>query len=84
VKGALVFIAVFVIVFLISLGVTSIPPGPAIYSKLNLPAAVTTYKFANAIYGDVLLKAIFNGVIYGFVVWLVFTILTHAFKKKQA
>jgi hypothetical protein len=83
VKGALVFIAVFAIVFLISLGVTFIPPGPSIYDVLNLPAAVKTYKFAGAIYGDVLIKAIFNGVIYGFVVWLVFTVVTHVLGKKK-
>jgi hypothetical protein len=83
-KGTLVFIVVFVIVFLISLGATSLPPGQAIYNKLNLPAAVTTYKVAGAIYGDVLIKATFNGVIYGFIVWLVFTILTRAFRRKKA
>jgi len=81
-KGALVFIAVFVIVFLVSLGITSLPPGQAIYNALNLPASVTTYKVVGAIYGDVLMKAIFNGAIYGFIVWLVFTIVARAFKKK--
>jgi hypothetical protein len=83
-KGVLVFIAVFIIVFLISLGATSLPPGQAIYNKLNLPPGVITYKVAGAIYGDVLIKAIFNGVIYGFIVWLVFTILTRTFRKKKA
>jgi hypothetical protein len=82
-KGALVFIAVLVIVFLISLGVTTIPPGQQLYNMLKLPSSVTTYKVAGAIYGDVLIKAIFNGVIYGFIVWLIFTILTYAFRKKK-
>jgi uncharacterized membrane protein len=83
-KGALVFIAVFVIVFLVSLGATSLPPGQAIYNKLNFPATVRTYKIAGVIYGDVLIKAIFNGIIYGFIIWLIFTILTRAFRKKKA
>ncbi|HML03051.1 MAG TPA: hypothetical protein VK487_06720 [Candidatus Bathyarchaeia archaeon] len=81
-KGALVFIGVFVIVFLVTLGVTSLPPGQAIYNKLNLPASVKTYKVAGAIYGNVLIEAIFNAAIYGLVVWVVFTILTRAFRKK--
>jgi len=81
-KGALVFIGVFVVVFLVTLGVTSLPPGQAIYNKLNLPASVKTYKVAGAIYGNVLIEAIFNAAIYGLVVWVIFTILTRAFRKK--
>jgi len=77
-----VFIGVFVIVFLVTLGVTSLPPGQAIYNKLNLPASVKTYKVAGAIYGNVLIEAIFNATIYGLVVWVVFTILIRAFRKK--
>ena len=81
-KGALLFIGIFVIVFLVSLGVTSLPPGQAIYNMLNLPTSVRTYKVAGAINGDVLIKAIFNGAIYGLIVWVVFTIMARAFRKK--
>ena len=81
-KGAIVFLAVFVVVFLISLGATSIPPGQALYNLLKLPIETTTYKVGGAIYGDVLIKAIFNGVVYGFIVWLVFTIVTHRSRKE--
>jgi uncharacterized protein YybS (DUF2232 family) len=77
-EGAVVFCSVFVIIFLISLADTSIPPGQVIYNKLNLPASVTTYKITGAIHGDVFIEAVLNGVIYGFVVWLVFAILTFA------
>ncbi|MGD0203407.1 MAG: hypothetical protein ABSC20_05825 [Candidatus Bathyarchaeia archaeon] len=76
------FLAVFVVVFLISLGATSIPPGQALYNMLKLPTATTTYKVGGAIYGDVLIKAIFNAVVYGVIVWLVFTIVTHMSRKK--
>ena len=82
-KGAIVFLVVFVVVFLISLGATSIPPGQALYNLLKLPAATTTYKVGGAIYGDVLIKAIFNAVVYGIIIWLVFTIVTHTFKKRK-
>ena len=81
-KGALLFIGVFVIVFLVTLGVASLPPGQAIYNKLNLPASVKAYKVAGAIHGNVLIEAVFNAAIYGIIVWLVFTILTRAFRKK--
>ena len=82
-RGAIVFLAVFAVVFLISLGVTSIPPGQQLYDLLNLPIETTTYKVGGAIYGDVLIKAIFNAVIYGFIVWLVFTILTYRSRKAK-
>jgi len=83
-KGAIVFLAVFAIVFLICLGVTTIPPGQTLYNILNLPIETTTYKVGGAIYGDVLIKAIFNSVIYGFIVWLAFTILTYRSRKEKA
>ena len=82
-KGAIVFLAVFAVVFLISLGVTSIPPGQQIYDMLGLPIETTTYKVGGAIYGDVLIKAIFNAVIFGFIAWLVFTLVTYLFKKEK-
>jgi len=81
-KGAIVFIGVFIIVFLVSLGFTSLPPGQTIYKIINLPTSVATYKVGGAINGDVLIKAIFNGAIYGLVIWLIFTIMTRAFRKK--
>ncbi len=81
-KGALVFLAVFVIVLLVCIGATTIPPGQALYNMLKLPIETTTYKVGGAIYGDVLIKAIFNAVIYGFIVWLVFTIVTYRSDKK--
>ncbi len=83
-KGAIVFLAVFAVVFLICLGVTSIPPGQALYNMLNLPIETTTYQVGGAIYGDVLIKAIFNSVIYGFIVWLAFTIVTYRSRKERA
>lgn len=82
-KGAIVFIVVFIVVFLISLSATSIPPGQALYNLLKLPNAVTTYKVGGAIFGDVLINAIFNGVVYGVIVWLIFTVVTYISKKKN-
>lgn len=83
-KGALVFLAVFAVVFLICLGTSAIPPGQALYNMLNLPTETATYKVGGAIYGDVLIIAIFNAVVYGFIVWLVFTIVTYRSKKESS
>ena len=82
-KGAIIFLAVFAIVFLICLGVTTIPPGQTLYNALNLPIETTTYKVGGAIFGDVLIKAIFNAVIYGFIVWLVFTLVTYRSRREK-
>jgi ABC-type Fe3+ transport system permease subunit len=82
-KGALVFLAVFAVVFLLCLGVTSIPPGQQLYNMLNLPIETTTYKVGGAIYGDVLIIAILDSVIYGFIAWLVFTVINTMFGKKD-
>ena len=81
-KGAIVFLVIFVVVFLISLVVTSIPPGQALYNILKLPIGTTTYKVGGVIFGDVLIKAIFNAVVYGFIVWLVFAIVMRISGKK--
>ena len=82
-KGAIVFLAVFAVVFFICLGVTSIPPGQALYNLLNLPIETTTYKVGGAIYGDVLIKAIFNAVVYGIIVWIVFSLMTYRSRKEK-
>jgi hypothetical protein len=82
-KGAIVFLVVFVVVFLISLAAASIPPGQALYNLLKLPNAVTTYKVGGAVYGDVLIKALFNAAVYGIIAWLIFTVVTHITKKRN-
>ncbi len=82
-KGAIVFLAVFAVVFLLCLGVTSIPPGQQLYDAMNLPIETTTYLVGGAIYGDVLIKAIINAVFFGFIVWLVFTIVTYRSRKEH-
>jgi uncharacterized membrane protein len=82
-KGAIVFLAVFAVVFLVSIVATSIPPGQTLYNMLNLPIETTTYKVGGAIFGDVLIKAIFNAVVYGFIAWLVFTIVTYRSRKEH-
>jgi len=84
-KGAIVFLVVFAIVVVITLGNTSIPPGQAIYNAV-LPGteAASGYLIAGSTVDAVTaIIAVFNGVIYGFIAWLVFTILMMFTKKDK-
>ena len=83
-KGALVFLAVFAVFVAITLGYPSLPFGSQIYYaiggvNINYPILgipITT-----------LVPAVFNGVIYGFIVWLIYSIASGAIgrgKKTQA
>jgi len=69
--GAVVFIIVFVLGILISL-VIDLPPGMYVHDWFNISASEYSY----------LINAIVNGVIYGFIVWLIFS-LTQLGKKKK-
>jgi hypothetical protein len=81
-KGALVFLAVFAIAVVITLGNTAIPPGKAIYDAV-LPntEAASGYLIGGTINAVTAIIAVFNGVIYGFIAWLIFTIVTMVRKK---
>ena len=84
-KGALVFLAVFALAVVITLGNTSIPPGQMIYN-IFLPGtqAASGYFIAgSSIDAVTAIIAVFNGVIYGFVAWLIFTLVTMGTKKKD-
>lgn len=83
-KGAIVFLVVFAIVVVITLGYTSIPPGKAIYDIVlpNTETYTRDYPIAGT---DAfhLIIAVFNGVIYGFIAWLIFTLATMGKKKDK-
>lgn len=63
---------------LITLAVPSLPPGGLIYDALNVPE--TDY-LVLGVGATKLIVAIFNGVVYGMIVWLVYS-LTLGRKKK--
>ena len=71
-KGAIVFLVVFALGVLITLGNTSLPPGNTIYGMLNVPNL--TYPVLG-IPATTLIISVFNGVVYGFVAWLAFSII---------
>jgi hypothetical protein len=83
-KGALVFLAVFAIVVIITIAGVALPPGEAIYNAVLSGTAEYTVQYAivgtNAF---TLIVAVFNGVIYGFIVWLAFTIINALTKKDK-
>jgi hypothetical protein len=63
-KGAIVFLIVFVLGVLITLGNTSLPPGNIIYGMLNVPSI--NYPVLG-IPATTLIISVFNGVVYGFI-----------------
>jgi hypothetical protein len=83
-KGAIVFLVVFAILVVATLGNTSIPPGQAIYNAV-LPGteAASGYLVGGAVDAVTAIIAVFNGVIYGFIAWLVFTIIMAVTKKDK-
>jgi len=70
-RGALVFLCVFIALLLITLGYSELPPGKALYQLLGVPE--TNYSILGAP-ATLLVEAIFNGVIYGVIAWLIFTL----------
>jgi hypothetical protein len=83
-KGAIVFLIVFVLGLYVTLENPTLPPGQQIYDMLNVPD--TNYPVLG-ISLTTLAISILNGVVYGFVVWLVCSIIwavTGRGKKEKA
>ena len=83
-KGAIVFLVVFAVALLATVAYSSIPPGQTIYEAALPNTAQYTQTYAivgtNAF---VLIIGVFNGVIYGFIAWLIFTLATMGKKKDK-
>jgi hypothetical protein len=82
-KGAIVFLVVFAIVLVITLGNTSIPPGKAIYNAFLPNTEAAAGYLINGVDAVTLIISVFNGVIYGFIAWLVFTLVMMGRKKEN-
>lgn len=72
-KGAIVFLAVFFIFLAATLAYSDMPPGKQIYDGLNLPADISYQVLGMS--AATLIIAVFNGVIYGIIAWIIYTIL---------
>lgn len=83
-KGAIVFLVVFAILVVVTLGNTAIPPGQYIYN-VALPGteAASGYLIGGTVDAVTAIIAVFNGVIYGFIAWLIFTLATMGKKKDK-
>lgn len=74
-RGAIIFVAAFLIFLVVTLGYQELPPGKAIYD------AIVEEETESKVLGlptTVLVAAIFNGVIYGVIIWLIYTLAEKA------
>ncbi|MCW3998863.1 MAG: hypothetical protein NWE93_01330 [Candidatus Bathyarchaeota archaeon] len=78
------FLAIFALLVVLTLGNTAIPPGQAIYNTV-LPGteAASGYFVGGAVDAVTAIISVFNGVIYGFIAWLIFTVLMMFTKKDK-
>ena len=74
------FLAVFFLVLLATLAYSDLPPGRQIYNALNI--ASTDY-LVLGIPATTLIVAVFNGIIYGVIAWLIYTVADRAMKPKK-
>lgn len=83
-KGAIVFLAVFALAVVLTLGNTAIPPGKTIYD-IVLPGteAASGYLVGGTVDAVTAIIAVFNGVIYGFIAWLIFTVIWSITKRDE-
>lgn len=82
-KGALVFLAVFALLTLITIGSTTIPPGKALYDMLKIPDTPEMLYPVLGVPAMHLIIAVFNGVIYGIIVWLIYSLTLGRSKKEK-
>ncbi|MBS7615411.1 hypothetical protein KEJ18_06760 [Candidatus Bathyarchaeota archaeon] len=75
--GAVIFIVVFLAVLGVSLGMPWLPPGYMIFDVLNIPAVDYPVLGIPAY----LLFSIVNGVVYGFIIWLIYSVVAAATGK---
>lgn len=78
-KGALVFLAAFLLFLAVTLAYADLPPGKQIFDALNVPS--TDYQLLGIPIAT-LIKAIFNGIIYGVIIWLIYSLIVRAQKPK--
>jgi len=79
--GAFIFVVFFFLGLLLTISIPSLPPGPWIIDYLNIP--YVEYEIAGLpLY--ILLISIVNGLIYGFIVWLAFSIINLIIKAKTS
>jgi hypothetical protein len=76
-KGAIAFIATFLIFLAATLASPQLPPGRKLYSMLGVQEVSEP---VSGVPATTLISAVFNGLVYGIVVWLIFTVIQKARK----
>ena len=76
-RGAIVFLLVFIVFLATSLAYQSVPPGRQLYDLLGVPE--TDYPVVG-IPATALVIAVFNGIVYSIIAWLIFTFAEKARK----
>lgn len=79
-EGAIIFLIVFVVLLAATLASPSIPPGRDLYGFLGVEEVDYPVLGVPA---TVLVSAVFNGVIWGIIVWLIFTLFRRTTKKES-
>lgn len=74
-RGAIIFIVAFLVFVAATIGFPSLPPGRMIYDAAGLPE--TDYQVLG-ISATLLFAAVFNGVVYGVIAWLAYTLAERA------
>ncbi len=77
--GAVIFVIFFLGGLAVTLGMPTLPPGNMIHDILNIPVVDDPVL---GIPAWLLITAITNGVVYGFVVWLIFSLVNLATKRQ--
>jgi len=67
-KGAIIFLTVFIVFSAVTLGYHDLPPGRQLYGLLGVSETETP---VIKIPATTLVSAVFNGVIYGVIAWLI-------------
>lgn len=78
--GAVIFIIFFLLFLAATFGMPTLPPGDMIQQALGIP--FTDYPVLG-VPAWILINAILNGVIYGFIIWLIFTLVKAATRRKS-
>jgi hypothetical protein len=79
-EGAIVFLMVFFAMLLATLAYPTMQPGRQIYSLLGVPD--TDYPVLG-IPTTTLVIAVFNGVVYGIIAWLIFTFAVRTIRARK-
>ena len=77
--GAVIFVIFFLLFLAVTLSFHTLPPGSMFHGLLGIPEI--TYPVLG-IPAWLLINAIVNGIFYGFILWLIFTVVRAATKSK--